>query len=420
MKPLHDHDAEQALLGSVLLMPGVLTALLNRSGVRPEHLADARHQAALQAMATIHDRGAQVDSLTLGAELERVMPGTDGQAMVHGLISLVPDAQNWEAYAERIRDLARRRQLRQAAMLIAKAADEGDESHVAQAEALLTTPDDQEVTTWGPNERAARYRERKASDRPASWPYPFRTLDRWTGGLRRKQIVLVGGWSSHGKSVIYDQILHCMAGHQLRVHSYITEMSEEERTDREVTRYSGIPLSAVQAGRVPPAELQAEEAALKNIRFGVTEAGGWTVDEIARHIKWNRWDVAGVDIIHEIPHDEATDERGLTKIFQTLRGAAKQAGCALIGCVHLNDNRVTTPQRPAPVLRDIRGSGMFQRGADVVLFVHRDDNEHGMPTERGMLFAAKIRNGQPNAMAMTFDGDTLQFKPTVGDASAAF
>ncbi len=365
-------------------------------------------------MAAISDRDAQVDSLTLAAELEITEYGTDGQALVHSLISTVPDAQNWPAYADRVQDLHRRRQLRLAAGLIEQAAVTGDESSIAQAEPLLSRPDEQQATSWTAQERQARYRGRKGAEKPIAWDYPFTGLTRWTGGLRRKQIVLIGGWSSHGKSVFYDQVLHSLAGQQLRVHSYITEMSEEERTEREITRYSGIPLLSVQSGRIPATSAHLEEEALRQIRFGVTEAGGWTADEIARHMKWNRWDVAGIDIIHEIPHDEATDERGLTRIFQTLRGAAKQAGCSLVACVHLNDNRVTTPQRPVPVLRDIRGSGMFQRGADVVLFVHRDDNEHGMPTEKGMLIAAKIRNGSPDAMALTFDRASLMFKPTVG------
>jgi replicative DNA helicase len=247
------------------------------------------------------------------------------------------------------------------------------------------------------------------------WSWPFRALDTWTnGGLRRKQNVLIGGWTSHGKSIVFDQILHCMAGHGLRVHAYINEMSEEERTDREVTRLSGIPAWQVQRHKVPASSLGDEEQALARINVGLTECAGWDAAEIARHIRWNRWDVVGVDIVHEIAH---RDERDLAEIGQVLRAAAKQSNSALIMCVHLNDNRVTTPQRPAPVMRDIRGTGMFSRGADIVLLVHRDDNEQGIPTERGMLFAAKIRGGQPNAMALRFDEERLRFVPVHGEAA---
>jgi replicative DNA helicase len=120
--------------------------------------------------------------------------------------------------------------------------------------------------------------------------------------------------------------------------------------------------------------------------------------------------VAGVDILHEIAHRE---ERDLAEIAQVLRATAKSVSCALITCVHLNDNRVTTPRRPVPVLRDVRGSGMLVRGADVVLLIHRDDDEDGVPTPQGTLFAAKIRNGQPNAMGVVFQPNHMRFVPRV-------
>lgn len=414
---LVDVQAERAVLGSALLNPVLLPALLNVTGVRPDHFGDATHAALLLAMAAIHDRGDALDSLVLQHELidGGVVPADRVPALIDS-VSDVPDSSNWRAYASRVRDLHHRRELRRAAGLIAEAADRGDAAKVAEAEALLMTPEDAEATTWTAEQRAERYWQRRDGEAPAVFSWPFRDLDRWTGGgLRRKQIVLIGGWTSNGKSIIYDQILDRMAEHGLSVHSYINEMSEEERTDRLVARVSGVPHWKIQERATDDRDKVKETAALNSIRVGLTECAGWTAEEIARHIKWNHWDVAGVDIVHEIPHEERTDERGLSKIIQTLRAAAKQTDCALIACVHLNDNRVTTPQRPAPVMRDVRGSGMLVRGADVVLLIHRDDNSDGMPTDEGMLFAAKIRGGKPNAMAVAFDDQRLRFLPMAGE-----
>lgn len=414
---LVDAQAERAVLGSALLNPTLLPALLNAAGVRPDHFGESTHAAVLLAMGAIHDRGDALDSLVLQHELVNgsVVPADRIPALIDSLCD-VPDSGNWRAYASRVRDLHHRRQLRHAASLIAQAADGGDNSRVAEAETLLMTPEDAEATTWTPEQRAERYWQRRNGEAPAVFPWPFSELDRWTGGgLRRKQVVTVGGWTSNGKSVIYDQILDQMAEHGLSVHSYINEMSEEERTDRLVARVSGVPHWKIQERATDDRDKKREMDALNGLRIGLTECAGWSAEEIARHIKWNRWDVAGVDIIHEIPHGENTDERGLTKIIQTLRAAAKQSDCALIACVHLNDNRVTTPQRPAPVLRDVRGSGMIVRGSDIVLLIHRDDNEHGIPTDEGMLFAAKIRGGKPNAMAVAFDSQRLRFLPMAAE-----
>jgi replicative DNA helicase len=103
----------------------------------------------------------------------------------------------------------------------------------------------------------------------------------------------------------------------------------------------------------------------------------------------------------------------LAEIAQVLRSTAKSVGCALICCVHLNDNRVSQAQRPVPVLRDVRGSGMLVRGADIVLFIHRQDDDDGVPGEDGLLSAAKVRNGSPDVMRVRFDAARMRFLPAV-------
>lgn len=406
MSLLRDHDAERILLASLLDMPSqLLNSLLTSEGLRPEHFAVESNAGVFSALVAVSDHGDHVDQITVRGELERVgLP--DHERVLQTIITEPPDPATTRSYARRIIDLHRRRQLKLAAELLADAADRGDPDRLAEAEALLTTPEDAEATSWSGKQLAERYFERMDEPAAETYRWPFSQLDNWTGGLRRRQIVLIGGWTSNGKSVIYDQILEKLAAQGLNVHSYINEMSVDERMDRTVARLSGVPFPRVHGRHLADDEKAAVLAALSEVRVGMTECAGWSAADIARHIRFNRWDVAGVDIIHEIAHRE---ERDLAEIAQTLRAAAKQAGCALIACVHLNDNRVSTPQRPRPVLRDVRGSGMLVRGADIVLLIHRDDDEDGVPTDEGLLLASKIRNGQPNAMGIRFDPARMRF-----------
>lgn len=407
MTLLRDHEAERRLLSSLLDMPATLRRVLADEGLRPEHFAVESHAAAFTAVVAVADRGEHVDQLTLRAELERAGVATH-ERLVQTIVAELPEPLAVSTYARRIVDLHRRRQLKLAAEILADAADRGDPDRLAEAEALLTTPEDAEASTWTGEQLAEQYFRRMDEPRAETFNWPFSELDTWTGGLRRRQIVLIGGWTSNGKSVLYDQILEKLAAQGLNVHSYINEMSVDERMDRTLARLSGVPFSRVHGRTMTADHKSAILTALTEVRVGMTECAGWSASDIARHIRWNRWDVAGVDIIHEIAHRE---ERDLAEIAQTLRAAAKQTGCALIACVHLNDNRVTTPQRPRPVMRDVRGSGMLVRGADIVLLVHRDDDEDGVPTNEGLLLAAKIRNGQPSAMGVTFRGEEMRFLP---------
>lgn len=410
MSVLRDHEAERILLASILQHPGAMTRLLSDEGLRPEHFAVEGHGVIFAALVAILDRGEHVGAMTLRSELERSADAVP-PVLLDAVFSEIPDPSSVWSCARRIRDLQRRRQVKLAAELLSRAADTGNPDELAEAERLLSTPEDSEPATWSPLDLAELYARRLEEPAPETFRWPFSRLDAWTGGgLRRKQVVLVGGWTAMGKSILYDQILERLAAQGLRVHSYINEMSEAERMDRTMARLSGVPFPAIQSHRLTADQKVTVFEALGRVQVGMTECAGWSADEIARHIRWNRWDVAGVDIIHEIAH---RDERDLAEVAQTLRAAAKQTGCALIACVHLNDNRVTAPQRPRPVLRDVRGSGMLTRGADIVLLIHRDDDEDGVPTNDGMLLAPKIRQGQPSVMGVRFQPEQMRFVSTV-------
>jgi replicative DNA helicase len=406
---LRDDDTERMLLGTVLTIPSVLRPLLINEQLRPEHFWVDAHAETFRALVAISDRGEQPDAVTLSAELEHAPAVAEPRQFAYALSEYIGEPGNARAYARRLRDLHRRRELKIASTMLLEAADLGDPDRLQDAERILTAPADSEPSTWTPEQLAERFADSLSESPPETFKWPFSKLDLWTGGgLRRKQVVLIGGWTSNGKSVLYDQILERLAEQGLRCHSYINEMSEQERMDRTVARLSRVPFANVHARRLSPEDEVEVLRSLSRVNVGLTECAGWTAQEIARHIRWNRWDVAGVDIVHEIAHRE---ERDLAEIAQVLRSTAKSVGCALVACVHLNDNRVTSPQRPVPVLRDVRGSGMLVRGADIVLLVHRDDDADGVPKDSGVLLAAKIRNGQPNAMAVAFQAERMRFLP---------
>lgn len=415
---LRDPEAETTVLATVLIAPSVLRSLLVDQRLRPEHFAVTAHAATFEAFVRIEDRGDTPTEILLAAELEHEPRVPERRLFVGDLLATLPELGGVGALARRLRDLHRRRELRQAARLLIDAADGGDAAKLLEAERMLTSPEDAEPSTWTWQQLAERAKARLDEKAPEAWPWPFERMNSWTGGgLRRQQIILIGGWTAMGKSLLYDQVLEHLANRGLRCHSYINEMSEPERIDRTLARWSKVPFARIYR-REFKSEEEREELrwCADQIRVGLTECAGWTAAEIARHIRWNRWDVAGVDILHEIPH---RDERDLAEIAQVLRAAAKSVGCALIACVHLNDLRVTSPQRPKPVLRDVRGSGMLVRGADVVLFIHRDDDEDGVPGLGGLLSAAKVRNGSPAAMAVVFQPERMRFMPAAADRDLA-
>lgn len=413
--PLASWETERALLAALFVAPvGAVTlrGLIAGGALRAEHFTDATHGALFRALASTALTGGAVDEPLLIAALSDGGAVADPRRLVFDLAATAFEEGNVERYARRLRELSARRRLRDAAERLLRAARSGDEQLRAEALAAVAEPASHATATATPAQLARDFAVRLDRPDPAVFRFPWPQLDaRTRGGLRRKQVMAIGGWSGMGKSVAYDEILAAFAAQGHRVHSYINEMSAEERVDRAIARLSGVPYEAIDGGaaaRDPERRrVLAAARALGADGFGITECAGWSAEEIAQHALVNRWDVIGVDIVHEIAH---RDERELAAIAQTLRAAAKQADAALLMCVHLNDQRVVGARRPLPVARDIRGTGMIHRCADVVLFVHRHDDEDGVPGLDGVFKLDKLRRGRPGAFATRFEPERMRWR----------
>src|SRR2546430_2922358 len=123
--PPHNLDAERAVLGAVLLegreaLPRVVEVL------RPSDFYTEAHRAMYQAMLTLFDRGAPVDSLTLSEELRRTdqLQFIGGPAAIPLLMEEASIAPHPGSYTAIVRDLAVLRELIQtSAHIIGQAFD---------------------------------------------------------------------------------------------------------------------------------------------------------------------------------------------------------------------------------------------------------------------------------------------------------
>src|SRR5438045_8095611 len=110
--PPHNLDAERAVLGAVLLegreaLPRVVEVL------RASDFYTEAHRAMYQAMLTLFDRGAPVDSLTLSEELRRndQLQFIGGPAAIALLMEEASIAPHLGSYPAIVRDMAVPREL---------------------------------------------------------------------------------------------------------------------------------------------------------------------------------------------------------------------------------------------------------------------------------------------------------------------
>lgn len=407
LQALVDQAAEDAVLGAILLHPQAIRVLAVEERLTPHAFHNRTHRLAYEAALALADRDEGIDTVTVTAELERTgrLEEAGGRDAIDQLAVSVPLVANFRSYARRVLEMAERRVLREAGFALAHGAQDNDREQIERAERLLASRHDGE-----PGRPVADLVfEWLASPELDVFELPWKALSVGCGGgLRRQQVTAVGGWTGHGKSVLTDQVLaHVATRHpDVKVHLYINEMSREERALRNAAREADVSYSRLTMKQLTDEEHRKVLAVLnRGLPFEMTDCAGWSAQEIARDIRWRRWDLAGVDILHNI---EFETERDVANAMQVLVAAAMQASCHLLVTVHLNEQRATGEILPPPVKRDIRGSGMVKNLAHNVLFVYRDmeeiDGDVGY-TGDARLYWEKTRSGQGGFQRVRFNGD---------------
>ncbi|WP_149180849.1 DUF3987 domain-containing protein [Streptomyces sp. TRM49041] len=139
--PPHDREAEQAVVGALMLAPGV-TAEVNDVMDPADHYLPA-HETIHRAVLALHSQGMPVDPITLGHYLEQTgdLSRAGGRPYLHALVQAVPSTANAAYYAEIVHGLARRRQSIEVGTRIIQAgmSPEATEEDLREALALGTT-----------------------------------------------------------------------------------------------------------------------------------------------------------------------------------------------------------------------------------------------------------------------------------------
>jgi replicative DNA helicase len=426
--PPHSMEAEQAVLGAILLWDGALAPLAGDIGLRPEHFYRDRHQTIFAGMLAMHDRGEPVDPLTLAEHLKErgQLEHAGGQEEIDYLTGMVPAVGNAMRYGQAVLDAFVWRTRLGASYEIQLAVQSRDEDAYRSAEATLAQPREEGRKRTLDTVELADELLAELAHEPDTMAWPFARLNKLTmGGARRGQVTVVAGPTSHGKSVIVDMALEsmCPPGSGRRAHLFINEMTTLERTMRIVARRGGVPYEAIATNRRDDEQTARMLDAMSPLPFGITDCTGWTAREVCRQIRRGHYDAVGFDIVQRLPHRHQSRVRDLEEASNEFNQVSIDANCHVLVAAHINRARSgLTAAVPFPTLGDIRDTGALANDAPNVLFVWREqDDDTGEPQETGIVRFGKVRNGRQGGLPVRFVGETLHFEPvaTLADAIEA-
>lgn len=405
-------DATSALIGAVLLVDTALDICVQER-IRPQHFSNHLERLLYQGMLDLAAKDEPIDEITLAANVEPRWPDTATNTAA-ALIQYyrgtpVPAIGNLRAYCRIVRDHAWFGNALDAVWDAADALERQDRQSAISALSRVDS-DDQAAPKRDAAAEFITWYESETKGIPL--PFPILT-EAVGGGLQAGEVTILGGWPGMGKTFFAKDMMLTARTVGARCHEYANEMSGARLTARLVSSLCGIP-----ATRIRNRDLDSEEwgrvlAILNALPYETTPTAGWSVEEYCRDMRRNRWDMAVIDTVTNLPCKDTSEwDRACTMLADT----AAQTKTQLVLLSQLNLARDTGQVKPPPTGRDLRNTGSWYMRGRVVMFVHRDqevmkgtDLVRALPD--GHIRTEKATHGEPEKgfMPVTFNPTWLRF-----------
>jgi replicative DNA helicase len=424
-------DAEQALLGSVLLNRQAMIPIA--PWFRAEFLYDERHRQIYLAMLACYNARIPPDTRVVAERLRQagVLEQIGGVPYLSDLVSGVPTSYHVEHYARIVEQAAVRRALiRAGARITALGLDETRpvETAVADAFALLrpvtlASADEifQPLATTIDAYYAKIERVQNGEASALGLPSGFRDLDALTGGLHGDELTIVAARPAVGKTSFLLSMAYNLAQRgEADVLICSLEMSRDQLLTRLLAMETRIDTHRLRTLRLDEGELDRVMTAmgvLAAARVYIADLSAMTAEQIRlavlRHISQHeRPAVPMVDYLQLMGSTRQRENRvqDVSDISRGLKQLTRELHAPVIALSQLS-RAVESRQNHRPILSDLRESGSLEQDADNVWMLYRDELYDGETDQKGIaeLNIAKHRNGPIGVVPMRFDPMTTRF-----------
>jgi replicative DNA helicase len=385
--PPQNLEAEESVLGAMLLSPGAIGAVsevLDASDFYRES-----HAKIYRAALALYAKGEPVDAITLVDELEErgELEAVGGRVRLHELAALVPATANAAHYARIVREMATLRGLIGAGQQIAQLGWErpGEtQMLVDRAEQVVFELSQSRVSTEFSHieellkesfERITALYEAGAD--VTGVPSGFRELDRLTSGFQPGNLIIVAARPSMGKSALGLCIAANLAlRYETPVALFTLEMSKSEVTQRLLCSEAKVESQRLRTGKLAQDDwprLVAAGDKLMKAPIYVDDTGSITMMEIrskARRLKTRepRLGLIVVDYLQLMTSGTTAENRvqEVSQISRNLKVLARDLDVPILAMSQLS-RAVEQRHDKRPILSDLRESGCLTGDSRVYL-----------------------------------------------------
>lgn len=437
--PPHNLEAEESLLGAVLVEPDSLHKVLD--SLTAEDFYKESHRVIFEAMLELFEKHEPVDLLTLGNRLEEMdkLKQIGGRTSLVELTNKVTTASHIKHYANIISKKATLRRLLKAASEITELGyDENEDVDllIDEAERKLFNVSSGVVNqTFTPMrsilsnafERIDELHRNRGKLKGV--PTGFTGVDNLLGGLQRSDLIILAARPAVGKTSFSLDIMRSVGVKAKKPVGYFSlEMAKEQIVDRMLCAEASVDLWKLRTGRLSDKDddfpkIGEALGRLSEAPIFIDDspvANIMTIRSKARRLKAEHGlSLIVIDYLQLMDARRRSDSRvqEVAEISRGLKQIAKELDVPVLALAQLS--RAVEQTKPAiPKLSHLRDSGSIEQDADIVMFLYRkaaDRNflpEELTPEDKssGELHVAKHRNGPTGVIKLFWDSPRASYK----------
>lgn len=431
-------EAEQAVLGSILLEPSCITQVLIL--VKPDYFYLPQHRAIFTIMQEIDALGGKIDPLIVLEKLKssKVYDDASGKQYLLTLSQIVPSTENVEAYSKIIREKYYIRSLINVSKDIISDASNSSEP----ADTLLEVAEQkiydirQGRVTKGPskigdiivNEVYDKLQKLSSPDKDKYKGYTtgFTDLDKAITGLNRSDLLIIGARPAMGKTSLALNLARntAMMGKK-KVLFFSLEMTKEQLAQRVLSTEARVESTKMRTGNISGEEwanLATATALLSNCELYFDDTSNMTVSEMKSRIRRLRdVDAVFVDYLQLMKSGSRVESRvqEVSEITRNLKLMAKDLNIPVVVLAQLARSTEGRGKSHRPQLADLRESGSIEQDADIVIMLYRDEyystekddapDEDRPAVNEAEFIIAKNRHGPTTTVKVAWNGDYTMF-----------
>ena len=430
--PPHSPEAEQGVLGCVLLSPNdCMGQCIERFKEGPEVFYDLRHQTIFSTLVQMYDGREAIDVITLQQQLKnkQLLEEVGGIAYLAALPDTVPSAANLSYYLDIVVEkYLLRKMIHTCTEVVGRVYDyEGEvdalldeverdilrisESRVATQTTTIKDLVKKAITT------IEDFHQRQGMLTGVGTG--FTDLDKMTSGLHGGEMVVIAARPSMGKTSLAMNIAEYVAIEQrLPVGVFSLEMTSESLVLRMLCSRSRVNLRNVREGFLAERDfpkLTGSAGKLANSPLFIDDSSALSILQLRAKAR-RMWQQYGIklfvvdylQLLHSTARRADNRQQEIADISSGIKSLAKELSVPVIVLSQLN-RELEREKNRKPRLSDLRESGAIEQDADVVGLLYKpssDDEESGSAAEEDAvpmnLLIAKQRNGPTGDVNLTF------------------